>query len=44
MEGAVVMTLSHFNCCLSWGILLTVAQTLLWDVAWSGVAQEIGFT
>lgn len=44
MEGAVVMMLSHFSCCFSWGVLLTVAQTLLWDVAWFGVAQEIGFT
>lgn len=44
MEGAILVTLSHCVCCLSWGIsqaiVLTVAQTLLREVARSGVAQE----
>lgn len=44
MEGAVLMTPSHFICCLSWGvsraIILRVAQTLLREVARSGAAQR----
>lgn len=44
MEGAVLVMLSHHNCCPSWGIsqtiILTAAQTLLQDEGRSGAVLD----